>query len=259
MKDKIINWLRNWFEENGKDCNAIIGISGGKDSSVCAALCVEALGKDRVIGVLMPDGEQPDISDSYKLVNHLDIKHYTVNIGRCITAVYNAILSAKCDSLIDETGDNFEITEQTEFNLPPRIRMATLYAISQSNNGRVINTCNLSETLLGWETRWGDAVGDVAPLADLTVTEVKQLGYELGLPKELIEKTPSDGLCGSSDEEKMGISYKVLDEYIRFSKISNQEMIKKINERVKANMFKHSPIPYFDSKKNNFILDKLED
>ena len=253
MKDEIVTWLRNWFDKNGKDCNAVIGISGGKDSSVVAALCVESLGKDRVIGVLMPDGEQKDISDSYKLVEFLDIPYIEVNILGIKMAYYDAIECAVRKNH-DVNCNNF--TEQTKFNLSPRIRMATLYAVSQSNNGRVLNTCNLSETLLGWETRWGDAVGDVAPLADLTVQEVKQLGYELGLPKELVDKTPSDGLCGSSDEEKMGISYKVLDDYIREGRIENIQMINKINDRVQANLFKHSPIPYFHSMKNNFIASK---
>jgi len=250
MKDELVTWLREWFDKNGKDCNAVIGISGGKDSSVVAALCVEALGKDRVIGVLMPDGEQKDILDSWKLVHYLDIKHYVVDISSSKEALYKAIYKSMTDF------SEFKITDQTKFNLPPRLRMATLYAIAQSNNGRVLNTCNLSETLLGWETRWGDAVGDVAPLANLTVTEVKQLGYELGLPKELVDKTPADGLCGSSDEEKMGISYKVLDDYIREGRIENIQMINKINDRVQANLFKHSPIPYFHSMKNNFIASK---
>lgn len=246
MKNEIVTWLRKWFEVNGKDCNAVIGISGGKDSSVVAALCVEALGKDRVIGVLMPDGTQDDIEYSYKLVEHLGIQSLKINIhntkNALIEQLHNAFIS---------------MTTQAKENLPPRLRMATLYAVSQSLNGRVLNTCNLSETLLGWETRWGDAVGDVAPLADLTVQEVKQLGYELGLPKELIEKTPSDGLCGSSDEEKMEISYKVLDDYIRNGTVTDEEMLRKIDKRVQANLFKHSPIPYFHSRQNNFIANKF--
>lgn len=246
MKDEIVTWLRNWFDKNGKDCNAVIGISGGKDSSVVAALCVKALGKDRVIGVLMPDGTQDDIEYSYKLIEHLGIQSIKININSTkkalIEQLHNAFIS---------------MTTQAKENLPPRLRMSTLYAISQSLNGRVLNTCNLSETLLGWETRWGDAVGDVAPLADLTVQEVKQLGYELGLPKELIEKTPSDGLCGSSDEEKMGISYKVLDEFIRHGTIEDMEMAQRIDKRVKDNLFKHSPIPYFPSMKNNYIANKF--
>lgn len=251
MKENIVNWLRRWFEINGKDCNAVIGISGGKDSSVVAALCVEALGKDRVIGVLMPDGIQSDIEDSYKVVNHLGIRYININISKTKGALFDAMLFSEGNFKVEN------ITEQAVQNLPPRLRMSTLYLVSQCMNGRVINTCNLSETLLGWETRWGDAVGDVAPLADLTVQEVKALGYELGLPKEFIEKTPSDGLCGSSDEEKMGISYKVFDDYIRHGTIENPNMLKRIDERVKANIFKHTPIPYFHSMKNNFIASKF--
>ena len=248
MKENIVNWLRHWFEINGKDCNAVIGISGGKDSSVVAALCVEALGKDRVIGVLMPDGEQKDISDSYKLVEFLDIPYIEVNIRDAVYGVIHGITTSKGKDV-----NVTEFTDQTCFNLPPRIRMATLYAVSQSNNGRVLNTCNLSETLLGWETRWGDAVGDVAPLANLTVTEVKQLGYELGLPKELVDKTPADGLCGNSDEEKMGIKYSDMDKYIRTG-ICEKEIKEKIDKRIKENLFKHSPIPSYDPSLNVMVL-----
>ena len=227
----------------------IFEISGGKDSSVVAALCVETLGKDRIIGVLMPDGEQTDIEDSYKVCELLGIRHIKVNIKNITDGVYYALKNSTYVKNV-----NFDnISEQTSFNLPPRIRMSVLYAISQSNNGRVINTCNLSETLLGWETRWGDAVGDVAPLADLTVTEVKQLGYELGLPKELVDKTPSDGLCGSSDEEKMGIRYSDMDKYIRTG-ICDKEIKEKIDKRIKENLFKHSPIPSYDPSLNVMVL-----
>lgn len=244
MKDKIIKWLKEWFNNNGKDCKAIIGISGGKDSSIVAALCVEALGKDRVIGVLMPDGCQMDIEDSYKLCQHLGIVYVCINISSCK------------DALIKELHNNFiNMTTQAKENLPPRLRMSTLYAVSQSLNGRVLNTCNLSETLLGWETRWGDAVGDVAPLADLTVSEVKQLGYELNLPTEFIEKTPSDGLCGKSDEEKMGIKYSDVDTYIRTG-MCKSPIKEKIDERIKNNMFKHKPIPYFKSGLQNKIKEE---
>ena len=239
LKDEIVDWLRDWFEINGKDCKAIVGISGGKDSSVVAALCVEALGKDRVLGVLMPDGEQKDISDSYKLVNHLGINYINININKTKSALFEAMLFSEGNFKVEN------ITEQAKCNLPPRLRMSTLYLVSQCVDGRVLNTCNLSETLLGWETRWGDAVGDVAPIVNLTVAEVKQLGYELGLPKELIEKTPSDGLCGSSDEEKLGISYSVLDKYIRTGNCSDEEMKMKIDERIKATEFKRLPIPNF--------------
>lgn len=194
VKNEIVQWIKDWFNENGKGCCAVVGISGGKDSSVVAALCVEALGKDRVFGVLMPQGEQSDIDFSYKLVRHLDINNCIVNIGDTISTLTNEVKPKL----------NNQWSKQTSTNLPARIRMATLYAVSQTINGRVANTCNLSETLLSWETRWGDAVGDFSPLSDLTVEEVKAIGFELGLPKELIEKVPSDGLCGSTDEDALG-------------------------------------------------------
>ena len=175
VKNECVEWIRDFFAANGKDCNAVVGISGGKDSSVAAALCVEALGTDRVIGVLMPCGEQADISASYTLVNHLGIKHYVVNIKDAVEGLKKNI--------------PLELSVQSATNLPPRIRMSTLYAISQSHNGRVVNTCNLSEDWVGYSTRYGDAAGDFSPLSNLTVQEVKAIGRVLGLPEELVDKT----------------------------------------------------------------------
>lgn len=241
VKNEIVEWIRNWFEQNGKDCMAVVGISGGKDSSVVAALCVEALGKNRVIGVLMPQGEQSDIEYSKMLVDFLDITRITCNI----------------EGAVNEVLESFEgvvsPTPQTTTNLPARIRMATLYAISQSVNGRVANTCNLSETLLSWETRWGDAVGDFAPISDLTVKEVKAIGYELGLPNELIEKIPSDGLCGSTDEDALGFKYSVMDRYIRTGEIDDKDIKKKIDNRVEKYRFKRMPIPYYKTGMERYV------
>ena len=197
IKNECVAWIREWFEENGKGCNAVVGISGGKDSSIVAALCVEALGKDRVIGVLMPNGEQSDIDKAQLLVNFLDIKNYTININGAYEAMLNQL--------------PFEPGAQTLQNLPPRIRMAALYAVSQSHNGRVANTCNLSEDWVGYSTRYGDSAGDFSPCAHLTVDEVKRIGRLLGLPDELVDKVPSDGLCGKTDEDNLGFTYAELD------------------------------------------------
>lgn len=239
--ENLIKWIKEWFDENGKDCMAVVGISGGKDSSIVAALCVEALGKNRVIGVLMPQGEQSDIEYSKMLVDFLDITRITCNI----------------EGAVNEVLESFEgvvsPTPQTTTNLPARIRMATLYAISQSVNGRVANTCNLSETLLSWETRWGDAVGDFAPISDLTVEEVKAVGYELGLPRELIEKIPSDGLCGSTDEDALGFKYSVMDKYIRTGKIDDKDVKKKIDNRVEKYRFKRMPILYYKTNMKRYV------
>lgn len=250
--ENLIKWIRDWFDKNGEDCNAVLGISGGKDSSVVAALCVEALGKNRVIGVLMPNGHQSDITDAYKLCELLNIKSIEVNIKETVDSVYDAIRYG----VYDDTRQGFDelnISVQSRINLPPRIRMATLYAISQSVNGRVANTCNLSETLLSWETRWGDAVGDFAPISDLTVEEVKAVGYELGLPRELIEKIPSDGLCGSTDEDALGFKYSVIDKYIRTGEIDDKDVKKKIDNRVEKYRFKRMPIPYYKTNMERYI------
>lgn len=233
VKNEIVEWIRNWFEQNGKDCMSVVGISGGKDSSVVAALCVEALGKDRVIGVLMPQGEQSDIEYSKMLVNFLDITRITCNI----------------EGTVNEVLESFEgvvsPTPQTTTNLPARIRMATLYAISQSVNGRVANTCNLSEDWVGYATKYGDAAGDFSPLSQLTVTEVKAIGRELGLPSELVDKTPTDGLCGKTDEDNLGFTYAELDAYIRDGIEPSEEVKAKIDSMHEKNLFKLQPMPSF--------------
>ena len=233
IKNQCVEWIRDFFETNGKGCNAVVGISGGKDSSVVAALCVEALGKDRVIGVLMPQGVQHDIDMAQLLVDHLGIKHYIVNIKDAVDGVLNSLPK------------DIEVTPQTVQNIPPRVRMTTLYAVSQSCNGRVANTCNLSEDWVGYSTRYGDSVGDFSPMSFLTVTEVKQIGYELGLPKELVDKTPIDGLCGKTDEENLGFTYAELDVYIRTGVCNNPDTKALIDRKHAANLFKLQLMPCF--------------
>lgn len=231
IKNECVEWIREFFRENGPDCNAVIGISGGKDSSVAAALCVEALGKDRVIGVLMPCGVQHDIDMAELLVNHLDIKHFTVNIKDAVDGLSSAF--------------TFELSNQSKVNLPPRIRMATVYAVAQSFNGRVVNTCNLSEDWVGYSTRYGDAAGDFSPMANLTVQEVKAIGRELGLPSVLVDKVPIDGLCGKTDEENLGFTYQELDRYIREGVIDDPVKKELIDRKHKMNLFKLQLMPTF--------------
>lgn len=235
VKDRCVEWIRNFFEENGKGCNCIIGISGGKDSSVVAALCVEALGKERVIGVLMPNGEQTDIDMAERLVEFLGITGLTVNIEPIVLAVTQGVRS------VLEEG----MSGQAAVNLPSRIRMAVLYAVSQSKNGRVANTCNLSEDWVGYSTRYGDSIGDFSPLSDLTVTEVKLIGRAAGLPAEFIEKVPTDGLCGKSDEDNLGFSYEILDRYIRTGEIEDAAIRKRIDRLHEKNLFKLQLMPKF--------------
>lgn len=232
--NKCVEWIKEFFEQNGKGCNAVLGISGGKDSSVAAALCVKALGKERVIGVLLPNGVQYDIDSAYELCKALDIKYYEINI-KDVVASANA-----------ELEKNIQITEQTKINLQPRLRMSLIYAVSQSMNGRVVNTCNQSEDWVGYSTRYGDSVGDFSPLAHFTVTEVKQIGAYLGLPISLTEKVPSDGLCGQTDEGKLGFTYAELDKYIREGIEPSKETKERIDHLHKINQFKLELMPTFD-------------
>lgn len=233
--EKTVEWIREFFENNGPGCNAVLGISGGKDSSVVAALCVEALGRDRVIGVLMPKGEQADILASRLLVKHLGIKSYEINILKAVEGIEKEL-----------EGLDFDYTSQAKTNLPPRIRMSTVYAVSQCLNGRVANTCNLSEDWVGYSTRYGDSVGDFSPISKFTVQEVKAMGRYLGLPEELVEKTPTDGLCGKTDEDNLGFTYAVLDRYIREGICEDPAIKERIDTLHKRNLFKLEFMPVFD-------------
>ncbi len=234
-----IEWIKDWFKNNGDGCNAVLGISGGKDSSVVAALCVKALGKERVIGVLMPQGEQSDINYSVELCEFLGIKSFTVNIGATVAA------------LTEEISKSMELTQQSRFNLPPRIRMSAVYAVAQSQNGRVANTCNLSEDWVGYSTRYGDSVGDFSPLANFTVAEVKAIGSYIGLPEKFVKKPPIDGLCGKTDEDNLGFTYETLDKYIREGIEPDAETKERIDRLHRINQFK---LKHMDTYK--FSVDK---
>lgn len=220
VTNNLINWIKEWFDNNGPSCNAVIGISGGKDSTIVAELCARALGPDRVLGVLMPNGVQKDINDSIEVCNYIGIRYITVNISPAVEALKKEI--------------GFELSPQSETNLPPRIRMTALYAVSQSNNGRVINTCNRSENYVGYETKFGDGAGDMSPLSNLTVREVLQIGDYLGLPHYLVHKVPMDGLNtnddGSyvTDEQSLGFTYNELDDYLLEKKLPSDEKLGRI-------------------------------
>ena len=224
VKDLAVQWIRDWFEENGPGCNAVLGISGGKD---------------RVVGVTMPNGFQPDLPDSLRLIEHLGIRHLQVNIGSSFEAMMTEVGGAL-------GAINTEISAQTRINLAPRLRMAAVYAVSQSLNGRVANTCNLSEDWVGYSTRYGDAAGDFAPLGGLTVAEVVTVGKVLGLPVDLVEKAPSDGLTGKTDEDNLGFTYAVLDHYIRTGECPDPEVKARIDWKHRTNLFKLLPIPHFE-------------
>lgn len=237
-KEELINWIRNYFRKNGPECNAVVGISGGKDSTIVAALCCEAIGKDRVIGVLMPQGVQDDIDVARELVKHLGIKSFEINIAETVnTLLAKGRIAGLCDS------------KQARVNLPARIRMATLFMVAQSRNGRVANTCNLSEDYVGWATLFGDGAGQFSPLGNLTVTEVKAIGRELGLPEKFIEKAPADGLTGKTDEDNFGFTYAFLDRYIRTREFGGDTATAaKIDKMHEANLFKLKLMPTFASR-----------
>ena len=234
VKDAIVQWIRDYFNENGRDCCAVVNISGGKDSSIVAALCVQALGVDRVFGVLNPQGVQHDIGVSQDLTAHLGIKYCTINIKGTVDSLVGAI---------EECG--LALNKQAMINTPARIRMTTIYAVSAIVNGRVANTCNLSEDWVGYSTKFGDSAGDFSPLSRLTVTEVKAVGRELGLPSKFIDKVPEDGLSGLTDEENLGFTYDVLDRYIREGICEDKAVKDKIDKLHQINLHKLNLMPSF--------------
>ena len=243
-RDNLVNWIRDWFDRNGKDKYAVIGISGGKDSTIVAGLCTRAIGKDRVIGVLMPNGIQKDIGDSIAVCNVLGIKYIIVNINDG----YKGIAEEVRGSIEEKIGIEI-LSDQTLVNLAPRLRMTTLYAVSQTVGGRVINTSNKSEYMTGYFTRWGDECGDMKPLINLTKNEVVAIGLTMPeIPRDLVEKAPSDGLTGQTDEDKIGFSYDALDNYLRCIR-NDGEVDKKIEARIFSTAFKRKPISAFDPLK----------
>ena len=227
----IIQGIRDWFDANGQGCNALVGVSSGKDSSIVCALCVAALGKDRVIGIQMPNGHQYDIGLGDELIEYLGIRSYKHNIKPMFDA-----------AIQDMRNNGVEPSEQTIINLPPRLRMSVLYQYSQSLKGRVMNTSNLSEDWVSNFTRWGDQCGDYCPLLFLTVDEVKKVGYEVGLPAKFIEKVPEDGLVGKTDEDNIGVKYAVLDRYIRTGEIESEADKELIDRKYITSQFKRDPI-----------------
>lgn len=239
--DKIVSWIKEYFEKNGKGCKAVVGVSGGTDSSVVAALLVKALGKENVIGVLMPKGQQHDIDYSHDLVDFLGIRHYEINIEEPVNALRKLIG--------DQMGVDPNSYDAYKTNTPARIRMATLYGVSAIVGGRVANTCNLSEDWVGYSTKFGDAAGDFSPINSYTKTEVRELGRELGLPAKFVEKIPEDGMSGKSDEEKLGFTYEVLDKYIRTGVCEDATIKAKIDHMHAINLHKLLPMPSY--KKGN--------
>lgn len=228
LKDRCVEWIRNWFAANGPSCSAVLGMSGGKDSTVAAALCTEALGPERVIGVAMPEDGQ-GLNDADEICRYLGIRYLCLPIGG-ICREANAL-----GALLPDGG----FSRQTEQNIPPRVRMTMLYAVAQSSNGMVANTCNLSEDYIGYATLFGDAAGSFAPLGKLVVREIRAIGDALGLPARWVHKTPDDGLPNSCpDEEKFGFSYDTLDRYIRDGVCEDEAVRAKIDSMHRRNLFK---------------------
>ncbi|QDY27045.1 NAD(+) synthase [Clostridium botulinum] len=228
--EKVITWIREYFDKQPSVKGAILGISGGKDSTVVSSLLVKALGKDRVFGVLMPNGEQKDIKDSLEVVKLLGIDFCVVNIEEA----YNGIIN-----------NTLELSEQALVNIAPRLRMTTLYGIGQTKGYRVAGTGNKSEAYVGYTTKWGDSACDFNPIAEFNTEDVLAIGDYLGLPYDLVHKTPSDGLCGKSDEINLGFKYSQVNKFMDTGDCGDEEINNKIKERHEISSHKRNPIPIY--------------
>ena len=236
MTNECVNWIKDYFKDN-PDGKAVIGISGGKDSTIAAALCVEALGADRVIGVMMPNGHQSDIEDSEEVCELLNIRYLTINIADAYSSIYKEV---------SDNANIYILNNVFRTNTPARLRMTVLYGVAACYpNSRVVNTCNRSEDYVGYSTKYGDAAGDFSPLGNLTVREVLEIGDELGLPSHLVHKVPSDGMCGKTDEDNLGFTYEQLDDYILGTGTVDEETIEKIEHLHRVTRHKYTPMPMF--------------
>ncbi len=235
--EKVTEYIVKWIQQQKETTKAkgfVLGISGGKDSATVAGLLCRAVGKENVIGVMMPNGHQPDINDSKLVCDALGFKCVEVNINDSYTGIMN------------ELGKLGEIKNpETKINIPPRIRMTVLYAIAQEKGYLVCGTGNKSEEYIGYCTKWGDTAFDINPILNLTTDEVVKVGEYLGLPKEVIHKDPSDGLSGMTDEAKIGFSYEVLNKYIRTGFCEDEGVKQKIDLKHKNSRHKFETQPSF--------------
>lgn len=228
--EHIVGWIKDYFVNNGPNSKAVIGMSGGKDSTITAALLVKALGPERVYGVIMPEGEMRDQYLAEEICKYLGITYEIINIDSVMKEFYN---------IMNILPTNLKVTT----NAPARMRMIVLYTVAANIGARVVNTCNRSEDYVGFSTKYGDLAGDFSVLQNYPVRWVKEIGLELvkeGLLEweSWVEKTPDDGMCGQSDEDKFGFTYETLDNYIIDNIIPDYDTYKKIEEMYNRNTHK---------------------
>lgn len=240
--DKIVLWIQDYVNKVGAK-GVVIGNSGGKDSATVIALASLALGKEKVLTVGMPcQSKEKDLEDAKLVAQTFGVKILEINL----TDTYE-----KLEKELNTKIGN-ELSEEAKINIKPRLRMTTIYAIAQNYNYLVMGTGNLCEAMVGYTTKWGDSASDFNPIANFTVDEVLKMGEILGVPEKIIKKTPSDGLSDKSDEEKMGITYKEVAEYIEIGK-TNEEKMKKIEKRYMNSKHKREKIPTYDFERKNYL------
>lgn len=234
----IIDWIRDYVKSSGAK-GVVIGNSGGKDSAVVIALCVKALGKENVLTVAMPCSSIPqDLEDAKLVADTFDVQMLTVDLS----SVYENLCLEIENAIIND------ILTEASINIRPRLRMIALYTIAQQNSYLVVGTGNKCEQYIGYTTKWGDNASDFNPIAEFTVSEVLEIGKILGVPSRVINKTPNDGLGLGNDEEKIGVTYKEIEEYITTGKTKNPTSMEKIEKMHRQSAHKREKIPVYHRK-----------
>ena len=218
--EKICEFVRDYYKKNNLT-GAVLGISGGKDSAVVAALLCKALGPENVYGLSLPcHSKKTDYEDAKLIADHFGF------------TLRKFDLTSTFDSFVENI-DHHEDYDNANQNLKPRLRMSAVYYFASmlSTNGKryiVAGTSNKSELFVGYFTKGGDSTHDIDLIADFTVSEVIKIGEELGVPKKVLYKAPSDGLSGKTDEDKLGVTYQNIEDYIY-----ERELDPKVKEKVK--------------------------
>lgn len=243
--ENAINWIRDYVEKSGAK-GVVVGNSGGKDSATVIAMATIALGNEKVVTVAMPcNSISADLEDAKLVAKTFEVPFLEIDLSKSYMEMETSI-----DNALEVI--NKELNREAKINMKPRFRMTTLYAVAQSLGYLVIGTGNLCEAMVGYTTKWGDSAYDFNPIANFTVPEVLAIGEHLGVPDKIIKKAPNDGLGGQTDEEKMGVTYKQIEEYIETGKTDLEAMpiIERLN---KASMHKRKTVPTYIFERTNFL------
>ena len=244
--ENAIKWIKGYVENSGAK-GVVVGNSGGKDSAVVIAMATKALGCDRVLAVSMPCYSlDSDVEDAELVASTFGVKMLNIDLNNTFD-VYEKMINSVLNSEL-----TMELNDESKVNSKPRLRMTTLYSIAQTMNYLVIGTGNLCEIMVGYTTKWGDNSCDFNPIGNFTVEEVLEIGKYLGVPENILLKSPADGLGFQTDEEKMGIKYKQISEMIETGntdEIAKERIINMYNK----SKHKRTLPPIYKFERKNYL------